>query len=70
MIWLKLTSKLNHGQAKIKVLEGMGINSTVYRKLLPGESLSMFSHKLRKLINQTMPTDDVANPSIPNKPAH
>ena len=29
-----------------------------HRRLLPGESLSVFSHELKRLIDQAMPTAD------------
>ena len=69
--WLELTSEQqsNYGQAKSKILERMGpvkfvsMDDFHRRRLLPGESLSVFSHELKKLIDQAMPTADAATRS-------
>ena len=64
--WLELTSKQQSGYrvAKTKILERMGPMQFVSmddfhcRWLLPSESLSVFSHELKKLIERAMPTAD------------
>ena len=66
--WLELTTEqqLDYKVAKAKILEGMGpvrfvsMDDFHRRRLLPGESLSVFSHELKRLIDQAMPTADAA----------
>ena len=66
--WLELTyeQQLDYRMAKAKILEGIGpvqfmsMDDFHHRRLLPGKSLSVFSHELKKLINQAMPTVDTA----------
>ena len=38
----------------------MSMDDFYHRWLLPGESLFVFSHELKKLIDQAMPTADAA----------
>ena len=69
--WVELTSEQqsSYGQAKSKILERMGpvkfmsMDDFHRRRLLPGESLYVFSHELKKLIDQAMPTADAATRS-------
>ena len=64
--WLELTSEQqsDYKVAKAKILEGMGpvrfvsMDDFHRRRLLPSESLSVFSHELKRLIDQAMPTAD------------
>ena len=64
--WLELTpeQQSDYGVAKAKILERMGpvrfvsMDDFHHRRLLPGESLSVFSHELKRLIDQAMPTAD------------
>ena len=66
--WLELTceQQSNYELAKTKILERMGpirfvsMGDFHHRRLLPGESLSVFSHELKRLIDQVMPTADAA----------
>ena len=66
--WLELTTEQqsDYKVAKAKILEGMGpvwfvsMDDFHCRRLLPGESLSVFSHELKRLIDQAMPTADAA----------
>ena len=66
--WLELTTEQqsDYKVAKAKILEGMGpvrfvsMDDFHRRRLLPGESLSVFSHELKRLIDQAMPTADAA----------
>lgn len=66
--WLELTSEQqsNYTVSKTKILERMGpvrfvsMDDFHHRRLLPGESLSVFSHELKRLIDQAMPTADAA----------
>ena len=66
--WLELTSEQqsNYTASKTKILERMGpvrfvsMDDFHRRRLLPGESLSVFSHELKRLIDQAMPTADAA----------
>ena len=64
--WLELTpeQQSDYKVAKAKILERMGpvrfvsMDDFHHRRLLPGESLSVFSHELKRLIDQAMPTAD------------
>ena len=59
-VWLKCsdTEKKNYGQAKAKITkppEFVSLEQFHQRKIHPGESISIFGHELKKLLNQAMP---------------
>ena len=64
--WLELTSEQqsSYGQAKSKISERMGpvkfvsMDDFHHRRSLPHEPLSVFSHELKRLIDQAMPKAD------------
>ena len=66
--WLELSEeqKASYSASKAKMIEQMGPMQFVSmddfhsRRLLPGESLPVFVHELKRLIGQAMPDADAA----------
>jgi len=66
--WLELTTEQqgSYELGKKSILERMGpvrfvsMDDFHHRRLLPGESLSVFCHELKRLIDRAMPAADVA----------
>ena len=67
-VWLELSEaeQKSYKDAKAKILERMGpvqfvsMDNFHRRRLLPGESLSVFVHELKRLLDQAIPEIDAA----------
>ena len=67
-VWLELSDdeQKSYKDAKAKIMERMGpvqfvsMDNFNRRRLLPGESLSVFVHELKRLLGQAMPEIDAA----------
>ena len=65
-VWLELSEaeQKSYKDAKAKIIERMGpmqftsMDNFHYRRLLPGESLSVFVHELKRLLDHAMPKAD------------